>query len=177
MFVNQFNIIDGKVEILGERYVMLDSSSLLSLQEIDKSKMYAIAKDISKNSIKNLVDHAQVYKNIKDLALKEIVELSKKIGKTDEGVIQTLQTMFELYGLGKLKIYDLNNEKKSAVLMIDNSTMALAQLKEGKTKKTSCTLTAGILAGMFTYVFGREVDCVEKKCKGKGDDFCEFEVS
>jgi predicted hydrocarbon binding protein len=40
-----------------------------------------------------------------------------------------------------------------------------------------CTLTAGVLAGIFSYIFGKEVDCIEKKCKAIDSDYCEFEVA
>ena len=176
LFVNQFSIIDGKVEILGNRYIMLDSNDLLVLQEIDKTKMYKAVKDGSRSNIQNLVEHAQVYKGIKDQSLKNIAELSKKIGKSDEGVIKTLQSLFDIYGLGKLEILDLDNKNSKAKLKVKDSSLALAQIKKGKTRATVCTLTAGVLAGIFTYIFEKNVDCAENTCLAKGDDFCEFEV-
>jgi predicted hydrocarbon binding protein len=177
LFVNQFNIIDGKVEILGNRYIMLDANDLLILQEIDKTKTYSTAKNMSKNNLKNLVDHASVYKGIKDQSLKNIAELSKKIGKTDDGVIKTLQSLFEVYGLGKLEIVNLDNAGKKVTLRIKGSSLALAQLEKGKVKTTVCTLTCGVLAGIFSYIFKKDVDCSETKCIAKGDDICEFMVS
>lgn len=177
LFVNQFNIIDGKIEILGNRYIMLDASDFLVLQEIDTTKMYRIAKDLSKNNLSNMVEHAQVYKGMKDQSLRNIAELSKKIGKSDDGVIKTLQSLFELYGLGKLEIVDLNNEKKKAILRVHQSTLALAQLKKGKSNHVVCTLTSGILAGIFSYIFQKNVDCGENVCLSMGKDFCEFEIN
>ena len=44
LFVNQFSIANGKVEILGSRHIMLDVSSIISLQEIDKTKVYNAGK-------------------------------------------------------------------------------------------------------------------------------------
>ena len=176
LFVNQFNIINGKIEILGNRYIMLDASDLLVLQEIDKTKTYATVKNMSKNNLKNLVEHANVYKGIKDQSLKNIAELSKKIGKTDEGVIRTLQSLFEVYGLGKLEIINLDNDKKKVLLRVIDSSMAVAQLKKGKSKTPVCTLTAGVLAGIFSYILKKDVDCAEKKCISKGEETCEFLV-
>jgi len=176
LFVNQFNIIDGKVEVLGTRYIMLDASDLLVLQEIDKTKCYKAAKDGTKSNLKELVEHANVYEGMKDQSLKNIAELSKKIGKTDEGVIKTLQSLFEIYGLGKLQILNLDNEKKKANLRVSDSSLAKAQLKKGKSKTPVCTLTSGILAGIFSYIFKKDVDCIETNCLGKGSQFCEFEI-
>jgi predicted hydrocarbon binding protein len=176
LFVNQFNIIDGKVEILGNRYIMLDANDLLILQEIDKTKTYSTAKNMSKNNLKSFVDHASVYKGIKDQSMKNIAELSKKIGKTDDGVIKTLQSLFEVYGLGKLEIINLDNDKRKVTLRIKGSSLALAQLDKGKVKTTVCVLTCGVLAGIFSYIFKKDVNCTENKCIAKGDDICEFMV-
>jgi predicted hydrocarbon binding protein len=84
--------------------------------------------------------------------------------------------LFELYGLGKMNIISLDNKAKKASIEIKDSTIAYAQLKKGKTKKSVCTITAGILAGIFSYVFEKDVDCIEKKCKAKGDDSCLFVI-
>jgi len=174
LFVNQFNIIDGKIEILGNRYIMLDASDLLILQEIDKTKMYNTAKNMSKSNLQDLVEHASVYKGIKDQSLKNIAELSKKIGKSDEGVIKTLQSLFEIYGLGKLEIINLDNNNKKVILRVKDSSLANAQLKKGKVKSSVCTLTSGVLAGIFSYIFKKDVNSVERKCIAKGDESCEF---
>ncbi len=176
LFINKFNIINGKVELLGTRYIMLDSSYLLTLQEIDKSKTYDMAKDGSKENLKKLVTHAEVYKNIKNQSLQKIAELSKKIGQTDEGVIKTLQSIFELYGLGKLTVLKLENESKKALLKLEDSTIAVAQLKKEKTSQQICSFTAGVLAGIFSYIFKKNVNCIENKCLAKGDAYCEFKV-
>jgi len=176
LFVNQFNILDGKIEVLGNRYIMLDASDLLILQDIDKTKTYSTAKNMSKNNLKNLVEHASVYKGIKDQSMKNIAELSKKIGKTDDGVIKTLQSLFEIYGLGKLEILNLDNANKKVLLRIKGSSLALAQLEKGKAKTPVCTLTSGVLAGIFSYIFKKDVDCIEKKCLAKGEEICEFAV-
>ena len=91
-------------------------------------------------------------------------------------MIKTLQQIFEIYGLGKLNITELNKDKKEAKIKLDRSTIAEAQLKKGKSKKPMCSITAGILAGIFSYIFDKDVDCIEKKCKAVSGNNCEFEV-
>lgn len=177
LFVNQFGINNGKIEILGGRYIMLNASDLWRLQEIDETKMYALMKDFSKGNIQSLIEHAKVYKGMKDESLKNIADLSKKVGKGDSGVINTLQSLFELYGLGKMNITNLDNKNKTTSIQISESTIALEELKKGKkSKETVCTITEGILAGLFSHIFGKDVDCIEKKCLAKGDDSCIFIV-
>ncbi len=176
LFINQFNIKDGRIDLLGDRYTLLNASIILSLQDIDKTKMYNSVKNSSLEHIKNLVDHAQVYKNIKNEALRNIANLSQRISKSDEGVIKTLESIFDIYGLGRLVILDMNNQDKTAILKIENSTLALSQLKIVKAKIPVCTLTAGIIAGIFSYIFNNNVDCIEKNCLAVKADSCYFEV-
>ena len=176
LFIKKFSIDKGKIEILENRYSMIDAGSLLALQEIDKTKMYSSAKNSSKENINDLVSHAKVYKNIKGQELRNIAELSKKIGESNKGTINTLQSIFNIYGLGEMEVTTFNNDKKEAVVRIKDSSLAQKQLKKGKAKKPVCTLTAGILAGIFSFLFKENVDAYEKKCLGKGNDYCEFVI-
>ncbi len=178
LFVNKFTIKDGEINLLDNPYIMLDASILLTLQEVDESKMYQGMKEGSKKNLKNLVKHAKVYKNIKNQSLKNLAELSKSISKSEEGVIKTLQEIFDVYGLGKMEIEELDNSGKEAKIKITNSTIAKETLKkyEKKSKTPVCTLTAGILAGIFSFLFKKNIDCVEKSCLAKGDDYCFFLV-
>jgi len=176
LFVNQFNLINGKIKILGKDYILIDPYTFLLLQDIDKSTTYKVAKKGSEEGIKEIVNHAEIYKNIKNQSLKEIALLSQKVGKTDEGTIQTLQKLFEIYGLGKLIITNLNNDDKTAILKIENSTMAKANLEKTKSKEPVCVLCAAVLAGIFSYIFKKDVDCIETKCLAQGNNFCEFKI-
>jgi len=176
LFINQFSINNGKFELLGQRYIVLDSSDILALQDIDETKMYNTAKEGSRNHLANIVTHAKVYKNIKDESLKNVVELSKRIGKSEEGALRTLKAIFEIYGLGSMEIIDLDNSNKNVLLKINDSTLALTQLKKSKSKNSVCTLTSGILAGIFSYLFNKDVDCIENKCLATGNDSCYFDI-
>lgn len=178
LFVRQFSISDGKVEVLGNRFIMLDASNLLALQEIDRTSMYTAAKESARTQIKNIVGHAKVYKKMKEESLKSIAELSKKVGATSEGQIKVLQDLFDLFGLGKLEIVNLDNRNKMASLKVENSALVDAHREVSKKKEKVCTLTAGILAGIFSYIFGKkDINCVEVKCKAESGDFCLFEAS
>lgn len=174
LFIKKFSINKGKIEILENRYSMIDAGSLLALQDIDQSKMYQSAKNSSKENINALVNHAKVYKNIKGQELKNIAELSKKIGESEKGTINTLQNIFNIYGLGEMEVTSLKNDKKEAVVRIRESALAVKRLQKGKSKKPICSLTAGILAGIFSFLFKENVDAYEKECLAKGDDYCVF---
>jgi predicted hydrocarbon binding protein len=178
LFVNQFGIDKGEINMLGDKLIMLHASAILELQDIDESKLYDIAK---KSSLKNLVafvEHAKVYGKIKNVVIKELIELGQKIGQTDAGTIKTLEDLFNINGLGKMNIKSLDNANKEVIISVLDSTIALEWLEKNKkeSKNAVCTLTAGVLAGMFSYIFGEDVDCVEVSCKAKGDNTCEFKV-
>lgn len=96
MFARQFFMIDGKIEILGKRQVMLPSEIVYELQKTAKL-----------DDIKNLVK-----KNIEDYA--------KKLGAGEEGLLKNISDIFETYGLGKLEVMDLNNTEKKCIIRISN---------------------------------------------------------
>src|SRR3989338_4885498 len=177
LFVRQFSIDNGKIELLGGKYIMLNASALLELQSIDETKIYMLAKESSLSGMKNLVEHAKVYNKIKDLFLRNIAELGRKIGATDEGMIKTLQDIFNLYGLGSLEIIELDNKNKKAVIKIKDSSIAQEYVKKnGKSKNPVCTLTAGVLAGMFSYIMNQKIECIETKCLAQGASECVFKI-
>ncbi|MBI5148900.1 hypothetical protein HZA33_04445 [Candidatus Pacearchaeota archaeon] len=177
MFVKQFMILDGKIEILGTKHIMLAADALLGLQETDSTKTYDLVKDSVFKNMTEFVEHAKVYKALKDIALLDVIKLSKKIGG-EEGMLKTLRDVFDIYGLGTMTILDLNNEKKTAFIRIDESSIAQAYINHEKkrSKTPECTITAAVLAGMFSFLFNKDVDCIEGKCLAKGDIYCEFAV-
>ena len=177
LFVRQFSIDNGKIDIFGSRYIMLNASALVELQNIDETKIYMAGRESSFAGMKNLVEHVKVYNKIKDLFLRNIAELGRKIGATDEGMIKTLQDIFNLYGLGSLEIIELDNKNKKAVIKIKDSSIAQEYVKKnGKSKNPVCTLTAGVLAGMFSYIMNQKIECIETKCLAQGASECVFKI-
>lgn len=178
LFVRQFDIDEGKINLLGNREIMLHASAILELQEIDESKLYDLAKKSGFKNIAGVVEHAKVYSKMRSVFVDEIAQLGKKIGETDEGTIKTLQEIFNIYGLGEMSIQEIDNKANQALVAIKDSTIALEWTKKNKKKSKSavCTLTAGVLAGVFTYIFGKAVDCVEAKCKAEGNGYCLFKI-
>ncbi len=158
---------------------MLSASALVELQEIDSSKLYDLAKKSSFKNLGSFVQHAQVYGKVRDIFIDSIAKLGRKIGETDQGTIKTLQDIFNVYGLGELRIQEIDNHYKQALIAIKSSTIAeeWAKRHKEKSKTPVCAITAGIIAGMFSYIFEKEVDCVEAKCESQGNSFCSFKVA
>ena len=178
LFVRQFDIDKGKINLLGSAEVMLNASAILGLQEIDETKVYKAAKESSLKDISGAVEHAKVYGKMREVLIEEIAELGKKIGQTDAGTIKTLQDIFNVYGLGEMAITNIDNAKKQAIISLRSSTIAESWQESNRTraKKPVCSLTAGVLAGMFSFIFGKEVECVEDKCKSQGNGYCLFKI-
>lgn len=178
MFVRQFGIANGKIDLLGQNYVMLDALALYEIQKIDQTKLYETLKNSALKNLNETVEYAKVYKNVKDVFMESIVKLGNKIGQSDEGTLMTLKEVFNVYGLGNLEIVNLDNTKKQATLRLNDSTLATEYKKKYSKSKTPVDIVAaGILAGIFSYVFKKKVDCVEKKCLATGDSYCEFFVA
>ncbi len=178
LFVRQFDIDQGKINLLGDREIMLHASAILALQEIDETKLYQAAKESSIKNMSGAVEHAKAYGHVREVFVAEIAELGKKIGQTDQGTIKTLQDIFNVYGLGEMVIQQLENTTKQAVVVIKDSAMADEYIKKRKAKSKDpvCAVVAGVIAGMFSFIFGKEVECLEQKCKAQGNGYCLFKV-
>lgn len=178
LFVRQFDIEKGKINLLGDKEVMLNASALLEMQDIDETKLYDIAKKSSFKNLVSFVKHAKVYAKVKDVFIGDIARLGRKIGETDEGTISVLQDIFNVYGLGEMMIEKVDNSGHEALVVVRESTMADEWMKSRKERPESpvCAVTAGIIAGIFSYIFNKEVDCAEIKCMARGSPYCLFKV-
>ncbi|MEI6732005.1 MAG: V4R domain-containing protein [archaeon] len=178
LFVRQFDMDNGKVTLLGDRRIMLDASAVLELQDLDETKLYDVGKKSGLQNLSGFVEHAKVYGKMKDVFMSDITMLGKKIGSSDQGAIRTLQDIFNIFGLGEMTIQEIDNSGKKAIISLRESTLASEwTLKYKKSSKnTVCALTAGVIAGMFSYIFGKPVDCIEASCKAQGKGYCLFKV-
>lgn len=179
LFVRQFGIDNGRIDLLGGREIMLNASAILELQDIDESKLYDLGKKSGFKNISGAVEHAKVYKKVRDVFIDDIADLSRKIGQTDEGVIRVLQDIFNVYGLGEISIEKIDNKGREALVIVRDSAISEEWRKKYKkhSKTPVCTVTSGVIAGMFSYILGKEIDCVEVKCSAQGNNYCLFKVA
>jgi len=155
LFVRQFDLAEGKIEMLGKREIMLPSNFIFAIQDGNKN----------------------TYELIKMLTFENIKEWGDKIGSSEEGLIKNIKDIYETFGLGPLEITDLRNEKKEAIIVIRESVIAKEYSKIKRSSKgAKCEIIASILAGMFSYIFGSDVDAVETKCLFSGSEYCMFNV-
>ncbi len=121
LFVRQFFMTDGKIEILGETQILLP---IEALSMIDNPKVFAAMSKQMKSSMQNY---------------------AKKIGTSPDGMIKSVQEIYETMGLGKMQVIKLDQEKKSCTLRI----------KSVKTKNTN--VIAGIIGGLFSFLFKKNL--------------------
>lgn len=150
MFARQFDMAEGRISVLGVNQVMLPADLLQYLAEHDPKAFYSFVKQ----SVK-----------------KDITAYAKKIGSDAAGIMNSIGEIFEMFGVGMLHIESIDAKKASASLRVDKSPFA------EKSSKPHCLLTAGVLAGMFSFGMEKDVDCKEVKCIAAGASYCQFTLS
>jgi hypothetical protein len=97
IFVRKFFIIDGRIEILGQRQFLLPSSVMESFKGED-------AFEVFNSEVK-----------------KTMVSYAKSIGASSGGMVKSVQDIYETMGLGKMRIIKLDADKKNAVIRIEKA--------------------------------------------------------
>ncbi len=107
LFVRQFFMTDGKIEVLGEKQIMLPFSAVMCLQNPESFEK--ISREMNKS----------------------MVSYGKKMGSSAGGMLKSVQDIFETTGLGKMEIIKLDSDKKETILRIQNINYIDTTLVEG----------------------------------------------
>jgi hypothetical protein len=107
LFVRQFLIHDGKIEILGQKQVMLPYSALSHLTGGEHFEI------INRNIRESMSTYA------------------KKIGASQGGMVKSVQDIYETMGLGKMQIIKLDTKNKVVSLRIQNIVLGDTTIIEG----------------------------------------------
>ena len=149
MFARQFFNINGKLEILGERNVILEPDLLLMLGKDG----YEFGKKAAKSFF---------------------TKYAKKIDLIQNNYAN-LMNLLEILGLGSIKI--MKATQNSATVVVKDSVEAERYIKSnGRSKSPVCDFTAGFLAGTFSFISKKNTDARETACNAKGDASCVFEI-
>jgi len=97
MFAQQFAMANGTIQVLGQKQGMLPLSVLAGLQELDKSRCYAIVK----NGLKTTLEDCE-----------------HRIGSSSQGSLSINMQIIETLGLGRPQVVTLNNAAKSAIVRV-----------------------------------------------------------
>jgi predicted hydrocarbon binding protein len=151
LFARQFYMNEGNIEVMKIKHVMLPS---VIVHEFNSPLLY---------------------KQVKEHTRKEFHDLANNFGSGRTELLKSAEDIFDKYGLGRLEIK--KSTGRSAEVCIYNSSIAHAHIhKNLNTNAPVCNLTSAVLAGMFSFLYDGDVDCYEKRCFGRGDEFCEFEI-
>jgi hypothetical protein len=120
-------MIDGKIEVLGKKQIMLPSDVVYELQKIDPKKIDALRPIIQKN----------------------VEDYAKKVGSGEEGLLKNISEIFETFGLGKLEIADMDSKNKKCLTRIHNAPVQ-------KYTEEFLILTV-VLSGVFSFLFKKNV--------------------
>ncbi|MBU0757878.1 MAG: hypothetical protein KKF44_07430 [Nanoarchaeota archaeon] len=135
LFAREFSIIDGKINILGSRFVMLPDNMLLSIiKELDE-------------------------KQVEEFSFNYMRQITPRLATDKTGMLQMVGDIFDIYGFGKFQIEDINIKKNNISVII--SDIAQSADKENAEKNTK--IIEFIIAGYFRAIFGKKMVCKTKK--------------
>ncbi len=133
-----------------------------------------IIKNIGRRLGRQLVHIAEIYTGIKPLNLS---------GKHLESFIKQLVVFFLNLGWGKLKDFVFNPRKKELIVILEHSKIvdSLKEVEDPVLKKLKdkpvCYFLQGVFQGIMEAIYPDIFTSEERKCKFRGDEYCEFIVS
>ena len=146
LFVREFEIGNGRTEIIGTKETLVPLSLLMRLQESNPESFYTNMAEC----IKGFFDRVE-----------------KDFG---EETFTKAEDIYGVFGLGKLRIVDFNREEGKAFVEIHETPL----IDDYPGHHHTCSITTGVLSGMFSSLLKKEVHSTVNKCMAKGDPHCEF---
>lgn len=146
LFVRDFDLGNGNNDVVGTKQFLLPLSFLVEMQEIDHETVFRLMK---KHVHDYIVDLARVFE-------------SEMFSKSTD--------IFALFGIGHLKIIDFDKDKKRALVEVQDTPLT----KLYTSNEPVCSITTGVLSGMFSYLLHSDVNAYVNKCMAKGGRYCEF---
>ena len=150
LFARQFEMADGKIEILGKKQVMVPSDVIYDLQ---------------------LINPKLTYNNIKRDIRKDIEDYARKLGSGEEGMLKNIDYLFETFGLGKMQVVTIDNKKKNCIIRVYNSPFLGSQVL-----KDNLQITPAVLSGIFSFLLEKDVDAQQTNVSIKGTNYLEYVI-
>lgn len=121
------------------------------------------------NSITTTLKSQKDVKIVEEIYYNTAKNFGKKLNITDYDMFA--ERMPEL-GIGQVRIV-LMSDEKIIVQLFDCFTCGEMEYRA----EPICYFEGGILAGVFSTICNQNMDAVETKCNGLGDNYCEFEIT
>jgi predicted hydrocarbon binding protein len=94
-------------------------------------------------------------------------------GLLNEEIIRFMMEMGSQIGWGRFELERFDAGKKILIVRVYHSPFAEAY---GSSSEPVCHMIRGVLGGMASSVFGKEIDSKEISCLARGDEYCRFEI-
>ncbi|MEM5882261.1 MAG: 4-vinyl reductase [Candidatus Aenigmatarchaeota archaeon] len=173
---------DGIIEYFNRRLIFLPRNVFYIIRlEIEKSFKGYSKKILYDIGFKSGMDIASMFVKSKNLSIKEKINVVLKIGIINSLKISKddkYSMSYKIGGYGKhagwLSDFEIVEETENYVLVKIYDSFETFLVSE-KQNEPICHFFRGVLAGLTAVIWGREVkECVEEKCKAKGDEYCLF---
>jgi predicted hydrocarbon binding protein len=142
------------------RYLLIRPETLVTFQK-------AIEKELGRKASEILYQSGFQGSTLSSNRYREVLGLS------DEKIIYFMIEMGSQIGWGRFELERFDPSQKSLAVKVYHSPFAEAY---GSSTKSVCHFIRGVLGGMATTVFGREMIAKELACISMGDPCCRFEI-
>ena len=94
-------------------------------------------------------------------------------GLSNEEIIRFMMEMGSQIGWGRFELEGFDASKEILIVKVYHSPFAEAY---GASSQPVCHMIRGVLGGVASSVFGKEIESKEISCLAKGDKYCRFEI-
>ena len=155
LYANKLKFENGEFRILDQSCLVTFADTIIAMQKKIIDKLGDKGIDI-------------LYNSSKDEGIELAKEFNKKIKSKNELEDFILKYLM-LCGWGEFEEYKKSHE--GVILFNKNSPFPE---RYGRSKLPVCILIRGLLAGVYTYLAGKNFEGYEEKCKSQGNNMCIF---
>ena len=156
----KFNAETGGLFYNEVRYLLIRPETLATFQK-------GIEKEMGEKASRILFESGFQGGSLSSKKYREIFAFS------DEEIVHFMAEMGSQIGWGRFELEKFDFAQKRLVFKVYHSPFAEAY---GSSSKPICHMIRGVLGGMASVLFGREVQSKELYCLAKGDEWCWFEI-
>jgi predicted hydrocarbon binding protein len=155
-----FNSEKGGLFYKEVRYLLVRPETLAAFQK-------AAEKEIGEKASQILYQSGYEGGNLSSIRYREV------FGFSDEEIIRFMVDMGPQIGWGRFELERFDGNNKVLIIKVYHSPFAEGY---GSSSKPVCHMIRGVLGGMGSLVFRKEIESKEVSCLAKGDEYCRFEI-
>ena len=142
------------------RYLLVRPETLAALQKADEKEMgEKVSNILYQSGFQGGTLSSKRYREV--------------FGFSDEEIIRFMVEMGPQIGWGRFELERFDGNKKVLIVRVYHSPFAEGY---GRSSKPVCHMIRGVLAGMASFVFRKEIKSEEVSCIARGDEYCRFEI-